>query len=319
MIYPVPMSQNADRGLVGFIDEDGRIVVQPTYLRASVSSEGKVAVVDAYGKTGFVDNAGNLALPCKFEGLSDYREGLCSVSCGYIDHSGEWFIEPQFLVADNFSEGKAVASIDGETFGFVGMTGEFVIPPEFQKCASFSEGLAPVCRDDRWGFVDHRANVRIPFVFEKSRARARLFQNGLAAVRLDGLYGFINHSGRFVVSPKYEDAKSFSEGFAPVRQKEGWGMIDLEGKTVIPCQFEEFGELSGGMAFAKSDGKAGFICAAGSWVIQPTFERCYPFWGSLAVARRDDGGYCYIRRNGEVVWNSDAGVQFQLPYVLRSA
>ena len=171
------------------------------------------------GKSRFLDCAGNLAIPCRFQGISDFKDGLCSTSGGFIDHSGEWFIAPQFLIAGSFSEGRASASTDGETFGFIDLAGKFAIPPEFQQCCDFSEGLAAVCRNERWGFVDHSGEVRIPLVFEKSIACARVFRNGVAGVQIDGRCGFIDNSGNFVVRPDYQQLKAFSEGYAPVRQE----------------------------------------------------------------------------------------------------
>ena len=96
-------------------------------------------------------------------------------------------------------------------------------------------------------------------------------------------------------------------------------MIDSEGELVLECHFDDIGELAAGLAFAKVNGKAGFISADGSWAIQPIFERCYPFFGVLAIARRTEGGFSYIRRNGNIVWTSDVDAQPKLPYGLRSA
>jgi WG containing repeat len=134
-----------------------------------------------------------------------------------------------------------------------------------------------------------------------------------------GRCGFIDHSGCFVVRPEYEDVKSFSEGYAPVRQNGKWGMINPDGELAVDCRFDELGELNGGLAFAKADGKAGFISPSGSWVIQPEFDRCYPFFGALALTRESGGVYSYLRRNGDVVWTSQSGTQFEVPYVVRSA
>ena len=122
-----------------------------------------------------------------------------------------------------------------------------------------------------------------------------------------------------MVKPEYEDLKSFSESNAPVRQNGKWGMITTDGKLTVECRFDEVGELSEGLAFAQFDGKSGFISSRGTWVIQPEFDRCYPFFGALALVRKNGIGYSYVGRDGRVVWRSESAVQFQVPYVLRSA
>src|ERR1700693_4904213 len=92
------------------------------------------------------------------------------------------FIDPRFLIAAPFSKGYAFASLDGETFGFIKLTGAFAVSPQFQQCRSFSEGLAPVCRDEQWGYINHQGALEIPTVFEGPRAGP--FRSGLAGAML---------------------------------------------------------------------------------------------------------------------------------------
>ncbi|MBV8844761.1 MAG: WG repeat-containing protein, partial [Bryobacterales bacterium] len=228
MLYPISVPKpNSAEDLIGFINAEGHVVVRPCYAGGSYFSEGKAAVVDWNGKSGFIDDLGELVIPCRFKGLGKFRNGLCSINGGFIDHSGEWLIEPRFLVASNFSEGCAFVSLDGETFGFIDLRGDTVIRPDFQQCRSFSEGLAGVCHDDRWGYIDHGGQIRIPQVFEGVRVQG--FRSGIAGVQIDGRWGFVDHCGNFVIKPEYEDLKSFSEGCAPVRREGKWGLINLDG------------------------------------------------------------------------------------------
>ena len=313
MLYPISVPKpNSVEDLIGFINEEGRVVVQPSYAGGSYFFEGKASVLDENGKSGFIDDVGDLVIPCRFKGLGKFKHGLCSINGGFIDHSGKWLMEPRFLVADNFSEGCAFASLDGETFGFIDLRGDPVIQPRFQQCRQFSEGLAGVCRDERWGYIDHRGEIRIPHVFEAVRVQG--FRYGVAGAQIDGRWGFIDHYGNFVIKPGYEDLKSFSEGYSPVQRNRKWGLINLDGSLVVDCQFDELGELDGGMASARLNGKAGFVSASGSWVIQPAFDRCYRFFGELAVARKGDT-YYYLRRNGQTVWTSEPGAMVQSPPV----
>src|SRR5450631_4004597 len=112
MLYPIskPKPNSAD-SLAGFIDAEGRVVVPPSFEAASYFSEGKGAVVYADGNSGFLDNLGAQVIPPLFQGLGRFHDGLCSIGSGgrvgYIDHGGNWFISPQFLIASSFSEGRA--------------------------------------------------------------------------------------------------------------------------------------------------------------------------------------------------------------------
>jgi hypothetical protein len=235
---------------------------------------------------------------------------MCAINGGYISHDGDWLIEPQFLVASEFSEGFAFASTDGENFGFIDLTGRFVIPPEFRTCRSFQEGLAAVCIGERWGYINPAGVLKIPAVFEGKRATG--FSHGMAGVRMDDRWGFIDREGRFIVRPDYEDLRPFVEGRACVQRNGKWGFIDTDGGQALECSFDELGRLDRGMAPAKADGKAGFISDEGRWLIEPTFDRCYSFFGDLAVVRQGKT-YSYIRRDGAIVWTSDSDARVQYP------
>src|SRR6185437_7575772 len=315
MLYPISISNPSGSGddLICFIDPDGRISVSDVYAGDAYFSEGKACVVNRSGKSGFIDYVGNVVIPFNFDGLGMFREGLCSKNGGFIDHAGRWFIPPRFLIAAAFSEGRAFVSLDGDTFGFVDLKGDLVISPKFQQCRQFSEGLSGVYRDERWGYIDHQGQIKIPHVFEETRVQG--FRDGLAGVKIDGMWGFIDPGGNFAVKPQYEDIGYFSEGHAPVRQNGKWGLIDLDGRQVVDRQFNELGQLDGGLAPAKINDTAGFISGNGSWVIQPAFDKCYRFIGKLAVARKGNV-YYYLRRNGETAWTSEPGVIVQAPRIV---
>jgi hypothetical protein len=311
MLYPIsePIPDSVEN-LYGYIDSRGNVVIQPSYLACSHFFEGKAAVIDETEKTGFIDAKARLIIPHQFEGTGRFCNGICPIDGGYIDHFGHWLIQPTFLIASAFSEGRAVASTDGENLGFIDFTGSFVIPPRFSPCAHFSEGLAAVCVDGRWGFIDRDGKLEIPTVFEGPRPKG--LRDGIAGVRIDGRWGFIDRSGSFVVKPEYEELRSFSEGCACVRRDGKWGMIDTDGRLVLECQFDELEPLNTGMAPAKIDGKAGFLSATGKWLIEPKFDRCLSFFRDLAVVKQGKT-YSYIRRDGQIVWMSQPLASLQYP------
>lgn len=67
--------------------------------------------------------------------------------------------------------------------------------------------------------------------------------------------------------PKYQNVRSFSEGLAPVQASNGkWGYIDGHQKFIIPPRFEDAKEFQGGKAAAKLNGQWGFINKRGEWI-----------------------------------------------------
>lgn len=95
---------------------------------------------------GFIDLKGKEAFLTSFP-CSEFNEGAavmyCENSVSYIGTDGSPLFEKHFAVANNFSEGLALASVDGEKYGYIDKTGEFVIEPMYDLGA-----LSIVLEDD---------------------------------------------------------------------------------------------------------------------------------------------------------------------------
>ena len=99
---------------------------------------------------------------------------------GYIDKSGRFVVEPQFIAARSFSQGMAAVKVgDQETrkWGYINMRDEFVIKPQFVFCDGFRAGIAPVLTEK-------------------------------------GKVGYIDNNGQFVVKPQYENCEG---GFGSIK------------------------------------------------------------------------------------------------------
>jgi hypothetical protein len=115
-------------GRWGFIDEDGKYVIEAKFVMVKPFSEGLAAVVfkeneNAYHTVGYIHHSGRIVIPPQFsgEGVSErgFSEGLAAVKMykdgiekwGHIDKSGKVVIEPQFAAGGPFSEGRAMVGI----------------------------------------------------------------------------------------------------------------------------------------------------------------------------------------------------------------
>jgi hypothetical protein len=308
VLYPISVFERDDSPelLVGYIDARGTVAIPPVFQSGEHFSEGKAAVVAKEGLSGFIDSCGKVVIPYNFQGVGMFREGICPIGSGnrvgYINQSGRWLIEPKFLIAMNFSEGRAFASTDGESFRLVDLHGLFVASSYFERARPFRSGLAPVRREGRWGFIERNGETRIPFVFEDTQPGH--FHSFLAGVKTETGWGFIDRSGLFAIKPIYEAVRAFSEGRAAVRLGGQWGMINLLGDVVVQPTWEELGDLVNGLAAATAGGKAGYVNADGQWVIEPKYDKCHRFFGELALVKQGES-YRYIRVDGESLWESE--------------
>ncbi len=128
-------------------------------------SEGLAKVDDNDGKFGFIDETGELVVPCKWESADDFSEGLAKVQndngkWGFIDKTGKVVIPCKWRLAGNFSEGLAYVKDDNGKWGFIDKTGQIVIPCKWKQAWPFSEGLAAVWDDNgKWVYIDKTGKV----------------------------------------------------------------------------------------------------------------------------------------------------------------
>ena len=69
----------------GFVDKDGKMVIQPTYEDARSFSDGYAAVCQA-GKWGFIDMQGKMVISPQFEDTKDFNEQ----GCVFVKLDGMW-------------------------------------------------------------------------------------------------------------------------------------------------------------------------------------------------------------------------------------
>lgn len=250
----------------GYVDNNGRIIINPIFDYASGFNKG-VALVKIYGSPKYIDKTGKL-----------YEEP----PYGKVEDSSQILI-PQELIRE------------GVNWGFVSETRQFVIAPQFERVLSFSEGVAAVKRwNYQWGFIDENGE----YVIEPQFDSAKCFSEGLAAVMIAehtkwGLrncrWGFIDKMGKYVIEPRFDESEftrcpfCFNEGLAVVSEfsneerRSKTGFIDKSGKYVIGPSFIEARPFIGGLAqVLNTNGKWGVINKTGQFVIEPIFDAIMP-------------------------------------------
>jgi hypothetical protein len=155
------------KGTITYFDRAGKKLLISTDFgpKSNSFSEGLLPV-ETKGKWGFVDKNGRLVIDPQFEDASDFSDGLAPVKIhseettwcppdasgsrsgftmkwGYIDKTGKLIIPAQFESAAPFSEGLAVIHNCEQAF-FIDKTGKIVVSGNFRYASSFFGGLARV-------------------------------------------------------------------------------------------------------------------------------------------------------------------------------
>ncbi|MDH4090494.1 MAG: WG repeat-containing protein [Cyclobacteriaceae bacterium] len=210
-------------------------------------------------KWGFLNTAGKLAIPAKYDDATDFNGGYVPVKSG-----------DKYLVLNTKGEETAV-----EGSGILDVK-------------TFSESLAPFrAADKQFGFIDQEGKIAIQAQFES----VGYFHNGLAwAKTADKTVGFIDKKGEWVIKPTFTVAKDFEaeSGLARIKTGDTWGYVSKTGEVVSAGDTDIFEDFSDGLARGRKDGKFGFLDSKGSWVIEPQFDGSRDFKNGYAAVKKGE-------------------------------
>jgi hypothetical protein len=206
--------------LVGFMDREGRIVIEPAFTYA----------YDFRGGYALVQVACNTA-----------TTGRCQ---GIIRRDGGWVVPPTHEFLAHFEGGLAdfTAPVGKQHLhGFLDERNEVVIPPRYEhSCLWFREGLCQTMIAKRWAYVDRTGTERL--VLPPDVTFADEFSEGLAKVQTAKGAHFIRRDGTWAFEGVFKTARRFRSGLAFVEFRDGGaGYVDRTGRVVYrqvePCEF----------------------------------------------------------------------------------
>jgi hypothetical protein len=136
-----------------------------------------------------------------------------------------------------FSEGLAAVRQAGK-FGYIDSTGNWKIEPDFLAAGQFSEELAPVQTTDGLAFINKDGNR----VLEVDGDEAKPFHGNIAAVRKGELWGFIDKQGRYIHRPRFAGVSPHGDEFYMIETPDRLrGLMNLDGKIVVPAKYGAIG------------------------------------------------------------------------------
>ncbi len=227
-----------------------------TYLKLNFE-EGK-ARVRYQNKWGYINTFGNPIIPIEYEFIGTFKDDLACV---------------------------VLKTAKGYKTGFINQENVFVIPPSYDfaspeyKFLQFEEGLVQVSRDGKWGYIDKRNKIVIPFRYGVAKA----FNEGVAAVSFESSYLnpswlFINRKGDelFRLKEGQELIDFFyKEGFIRIKEEGRQNWLDPHGKKLREEGYAEVGRFRNGSAYfiQKTDSGSfmGFINRQGEESIRPLY------------------------------------------------
>lgn len=252
-------------GIKKIINKQFETIIQDNiqYEIYNTFSEGLAPVKDIKtSKFGFIDESGKIVIPCKYEYVAEYSDGLCAI--------GERITSNQKSNSQNWR------------YGYIDKRGNLVIPAIYEFPVSFNNGYACVSkRMELNGDVNAKIEKSAKsFITKDGQPLPGFnwdyellydFQFGLARCRKSGKYGYVNMKGELVIPLTYDLARDFdSSGLAAVRMdNDKWGCINTDGISVIPYIYDQISEFSNGVALVVKDGQLGLIDVFGNSTFLP--------------------------------------------------
>lgn len=222
-----------------------------------------LCVASSDGKFGFLDTNGKVVIDFIYDDAQNFSEGLASVckdgKYGYIDKAGKCVIDFKYEKAEGFKNSLAKVVRNNGKFGFVNKTGEECVPAIYEKAGEFSEGKSCVKLGERYSYVTEDGFICFRPILEEAYS----FADGRARIKIDGKYATIYHDGYYCILPEYDYMSDFTEGYAIVGKKAEsepilYGFIDKDGNRVTSMTYESITHVDGIYA-AVRNGKTTFF------------------------------------------------------------
>jgi hypothetical protein len=304
--------------------------------QVSAKTPKKLYVVKKGDLWGYIDVAGNIAIPPKYQGAYEFAEGLALVvtkekdpPCyrrSFIDNTGKVVILTSFCASFAFIspigqvEPEGVSSFRDGVALIRGSEPTSLEVTDGKTVTRFAGKLTYIDRsgktilqpavDNAWSFSEGLAaiqmNKKFGFMDKGGRITVKTvydsvlltFSQGLAGVKLQGKWGFIDRLGNSVIAPRFNDCGAFSETLAAVEMQGKWGYIYRTGKMAIETKFQEAQRFSEGLAAVKMGGKWGYIDKTGMMVIDTEFQEALSFSAGLAAVQMGTK-WGYIDKTGK--------------------
>jgi len=247
-------------GRFGLFDISGKELVSPKYEEVLPFEKGR-SWVKLNGKWGLIDDKGKELTPIKYYGAIISDEGII-----WVREEGKWVIIDEngkelssnrydYDAVTPFTEGVSWV-LKGNKWGLVNKNGKEIISPKYEGVCPFVGGFSAVMVGEKWGIIDKSGKEIIPIKYDGIGVYRiirkviyppkdvpcddleDLVREGLIAIKVGDKYGFVDKSGKFVISPKYDDVMPFVGGIAAVKRDEKWGFVDKTGKEIIPPTYE---------------------------------------------------------------------------------
>ena len=193
------------------------------------------------------------------------------------------------------SGGKISVSKDGK-YGYT--TASLILPKElpYEYASTFKGGVAAVKKDGKWALINKEETPITDFIFDEIVLDEfdTCMNGGVAFAKKDGKYYMLDASGKKISDQGFDAVYPFvgSEP-AAVCINGKWGFVNTSGKMVIEPTYDNAKSFNLGLGAVYVEGKWGYISSGNIIRIEPQFEDCLPFAANGIAAVKVNGRWQY--------------------------
>ncbi|MBR6514758.1 MAG: WG repeat-containing protein [Clostridia bacterium] len=217
-------SYKVTKVLWGYMDANGKVVIEPRYQSAfDFSSDGYAVAENEYNRIFLIDRRGGVVLNYSQRTYNFSGAGAQSIADGHfmpdtygVENTGMLYLDKGYIrMRRKLIDTENAYTVTREYDMVVNAAGGEVTLPQDCSVVAYSDGVLLVKRGE--------------------------------------LYGYIGTDGSWIVEPTLVYAKPFSEGLAVMGYAEGkLGVIDTEGNYVLYPMYSHIESCSGGVITAYS-------------------------------------------------------------------
>lgn len=325
----------------------GGFFVVKSLLKKAPSSEAitynlfndSLVTVKQGDKYGYMNEAGELAIPAKYDKAREFDNGYAIVEenekVSLIDTKGEVKLTPAYdgiyditdynsLIVYNITENKKDDDTDSDsdtdsenktyTYSIIDMDGKELTTEKFESIGGSCGSYIEVTQNKKNGYFDLNTNEMVvkPQFDEISDA---LFDKNIAVVTVGEKSGLIDMKGSIILNPTY-DSISMIGGTVDsnsvlfyVTDNEKHGVIDSTGKVIITPSYDDVAYFNDGYFVVEMNDRCGVCDTAGNQIINSSYEYIGSKNNTLindgliryGETRNDESLYGYIDIDNNVV------------------
>ena len=302
----------------GLIETNGKEILKSEHPKISYLGENLYAAANPEkGKKNMAIFCAGKLSKYDFSEIGQYKNGFISAKSvkenkfGYLNNKGEWAIQPQFLTANDFSDGIANVRLGATRVSFTDEKGNISLKAKYANASDFGNNRATA--DGQ--IIDKNGTVLAKY--EGGLGMGAFSENAIVVSNLG--YFHIDEKGNTLYENKFDSLTNFKNGLALAKIGEIWelerefmdgsrntikfsrrGMEDYKkkyperNKKAVKTNYDRFNDITWRKI---SDGKWKFINRAGKSVNEQIYDKAS--WHNGILKLQGEGLFGLMDLNGQ--------------------